>query len=238
MSGILGHRGLLLKPAGGGGGGTLYDEIIADSPALYFRHAEASGSTMENEVGTDGSYISSPPLGQPALYSGGPTCMLASSNRYGRVDFGTFPMSLTAFSIVTVAQFNDLTGFRGIISRDPGGGSRQFQWRMNGTQMEFVKIAGSVESLSQSGALTEDVPHIIGLTVSAVGEVKFYVDGANIFTGSVSAANYGTASSEIEIGYMTGGGGASANAYFSESALFAAVISGTRMADYATAAGF
>lgn len=223
--------------ASGGGGGTLYDEIMADSPSLYYRHAEASGSTMAAEVGPNGSYISSPPLGQAALYSGGPTCMLAASSAYGQVDFGEFPGSLTAFSIVTVAKFNDLTGFRGIISRDVGGGSRQWQWRMQNTDMQFVKIAGGVESLSHSSALTEDVVHIIGLTVSAGGEVKFYVDGANIFTGSVDPANYGSASSEIQIGYMTGGGGASANAYFSESALFSSVISAARMAAYATAAG-
>ena len=219
-------------------GGTLHDLILADSPALYYRHAEASGSTMIAEAGPNGSYISSPPLAQAALYSGGPTCMLASSGRYGRVNFGSFGSSLTAFSIVTVAKFNDLTGFRGIISRDPSGVSRQWQWRTNGTAMEFVKIVGGVEALSQAAALTQGVAHIIGLTVSAGGEVKFYVDGANIFTGSVAATNYGSASSEIEIGYMTGGGGASANAYFSESALFSSVLSGSRMAAYATAAGF
>lgn len=223
--------------SGGGGGGTLYDEIMADSPALYYRHAEASGSTMVAEVGTNGSYISSPPLGQTPLYTGGPTCFLASSSRYGEVGFDSFPMALTAFSIVTVAKFNNLTGFRGIISRDTGGGDRKWQWRMNGTQMEFVKIVGGVQTAVQAAALTQGISYIIGLTVSAAGQVKFYVNGANIFTGSVSAANYGSSSTEIEIGYMTGGGGATADAYFSESAIFSTVLSADRMTAYATASG-
>lgn len=75
------------------------------------------------------------------------------------------------------------------------------------------------------------------MTVSATGDVNFYVDGVNIFTGSVAAADYGTSNTPIEYGYMSGGGGASTDAYFSESAIFPSVISPARMADYAAAAG-
>jgi hypothetical protein len=75
---------------GASAGSTLNALIMADSPSRYFRHAEASGAVMVNEVGANGSYVASPSLAQPALYTGGGTSFLAASSKYGNWT-GTFP---------------------------------------------------------------------------------------------------------------------------------------------------
>lgn len=234
MTAILGHRGLMLKPAGGGGG-SLSTLILADSPIRYWRHAEPSGAVMDNQVGTDGIYVSSPSLAQPAIYAGGPTCFLADSSRYGE-DVAALPTA-SNITVMCVMKPNAVTGIRGIISRDKGS-ARFWQWRMNGTAMEWVKIVGGVAVVAEAGVFTAGVACLIAVTITSGGAVKFYKDGVEIHSDTIAGADYGMSGDEVQIGYMQGGGGASADAYFSESCIFNTVISGARMAQYAAAAGF
>jgi hypothetical protein len=222
---------------GASAGSTLNALIMADSPSRYFRHAEASGAVMVNEVGANGSYVASPSLAQPALYTGGGTSFLAASSKYGNWT-GTFPAA-TSLTLVTIAKFNAITGFRGLLSRDAGGGggTRSWQWRTNGSSLEFVKIVGTVQTVSIAAGLTTGVSYLLAVTVSTTGTVKLFRNGTLLTTASVTAVDY-NAGGNLEIGFCTGGGGISANAFFSESAFFSGQeLSEARMAAYAAAAG-
>lgn len=211
------------------------DLIVADGPVFYWRHAEASGLVMEAEVGTDGAYGSGVTLGSAAIYSGGPTCVLtAGGSAYGFYS-GTVP-ALNQLSIVGVMNIPVLSGFKGLISNDDGS-TRRWQMRANGADLEFVKIAGGVSTVSASAALTASTSMLIAITASSSGVVKMYRGSSLLTTSSaLGGADYGSGG-QIQIGWMTGGGGASASAYFSESAIFDQELSGAQIAAYAAAAG-
>lgn len=211
-----------------------FGAVAALGPVFWWRHAEASGTTMVAQMGTDGTYSASMDLAQPALYPSGPTCMLAVSNRRGTYG-GTIP-ALNALSIVCIVEFNAVTGFRGLLCND-NGANRKWQMRLNGTAFEFVKIVGGVATVAAAGAVTTATVYQLIVTVSVTGVVKLYRNGTLLTTSAaLGAANYGGGGT-IEIGYMSGGGGASANAYFSESNVYDYELTPTQVADLFTASG-
>lgn len=229
----------LLNPsrfAGIGAGISVGAAYLADAPALYFPHADAIAATiMENEVGAPGAYVNAPTPGNPAIYTGGPSTLRTEpSNKHGSYS-GTSLPSLPSISIVTIVRFNVLSGFKGIISRDEGSGTRFFQWRTNGAAMEFVNVPVG-QKFAASGVFTAGVTVMIAITISAAGAIKMYKNGVEVFSGTTGASfNWGAAGNALQIGFMLGG--FAADAYFSETADFPTVISPTRLADYAAAAG-
>lgn len=227
--------------AAGSGGGSLYDEIMADSPAYYFRHSEASGSVMENEVGTDGVYMAGGiTLGSAALYAGGPTSVRIPSSGgsgYGAKNGGTLP-SLTEITLMTIVQFTSLSaGLRALISSDIGSGAdRKWQWRMSGSTMQFIKVAGP-QTVQSALSVTTGTPYMLHVTVSSGGLVTFYVNGTSVHSASISAHDYGSVAENIQIGLNSAGAGY-INGFLSESAIFPTALSGARVSAHAAAAGF
>ena len=237
MSGLLGHRGLLLQGGGGGGGGSLYDEIMADSPVHYWRNGEASGSVMVDEVAADGVYFNAVTLGNPALYpgAGAPTCAgNFSGSNYG--ESSVTPPALTSMTLLSVVELTSASGYQPIGPNRDNNGTRIFQWRSDGANLEFVKIVGGVATISQASVFTAGVPALIGLTIDSSGNYVMYKNGASIKSGTISAANYGGAGDPWQIGYSPGMG-ASLNGFICENVVFDTAISGARMAAYAAAAG-
>lgn len=223
-----------LMMAQSAGAVSYFSEVAADSPTLWFRHAEASGTTMVAQVGSNGTYSASIELAQAAIYTGGPTCMWARSNRHGGYSAGV--PALNSLTVECLIQFVSLGGFRGLVCNDDGS-ARRWQMRMNGSSFEFVKIAGGVSTISVAGGLSTGVTYHMAVTVSAAGVVKLYRNGTLLTTSSaLGAADYGSGG-QIQIGFMSGGGGASADAYISESAVYATELSGARILAHSAAAG-
>lgn len=230
---LLSHQGLLMA-AGGGGGGSFFDEVMARNPLFWWRHNEASGSVMTAEVGVAGTYLGNPGLGQSAIYTGGGTCIRPTPSGWG--DYAGILPTLNELSIITIIKFTALTGFRGMVGSDDGG-LRHWQHRMNGTDYEFIKIAGGVATVAAGTSLSTGVTYLLGCSVSAAGIVKLYNGASLLVTSSgVGVANYG-GNSHIEIGYMGGGGGALADAFMSESLIFDTELSGTDFSVLTAAAG-
>lgn len=230
IAGIVAGRPLASAPA------TLRTEILADSPAFYFRHADLSGTVATNEVGIAGTY-SNVLLNQSPIYTGGPP----SAQFNGTVQFTTIPAStLTSapeLSLVTVIKPTSTAGFGLIVCRDDGAGDRFWQWRANGTSLEWVKIVGGVEVVTAVGVLTADVACIIHTTIASDGSVAMYRDGVLVHSATIAAADYGDSDDVIAVGY-TNGGAVGLNAYVSEVAGFAHVLSPSRVLAHAEAAEF
>lgn len=222
--------------------GTLYDLIMADSPAYYFRHAEPSGTTMVNEVGTNGAYTGGS-VNNAALYTGGPTCFNSATGGLGRLSSGTAP-TLGPISLVSVCMFPSVSGLRSIISYDDGGILRRWQWRLNGSSVEWVKIRGGVETKSFAASITANKTYLLAITIDGSGNISQYAYNLTDHTGgavsptTIGTIDYGGSTNYIEVGYCTGGGGIAADAYFSESSIFGTALSAARIGQYATAAGF
>lgn len=214
---------------------SLTDAILSLGPLRYFRHSEPSGTTMVDQIGANGSYNSAS-INQPAIYPGGPTCLLTSgSGSYGL--FSGLPASLTSFSIFTIKKPTNLTGLHGIVCYDDGTSNRKWQWRTSNLIMQFVKIPGSVQTVSTAGnVMTLNQANTLGLTVSAAGAVNMYVNGTNVFSGSVTGTDYGGAAGGAQVGYCAGGV-MTGDGNYSETALFTSVLTGTDFSNLHAASG-
>jgi hypothetical protein len=233
-----GHHGLLLLSNTVSAGTALYNEIIADAPEWYVRLNETSGTNVNNETGgTDGTYGGAVILNQPPIYTGGPQCagfQLVGSS-YAAMGAG-FPVSTGSITMMAVIRPTTTSGVQSIISKDDSAGGRSFQWRLNGTSLEWVKIIGTPQGVTKTSAVTAGIACILHVTVSSGGAVEFFKNGVSIHTGSVSPANYVTANG-LRIGYAQGPA-AGFNGYMCDCAGFGSVLSSARIAAHAAAGGF
>ncbi len=205
MSGLLGHTGLLLG-ATSGAPSTFYAQVMAQGPVNYWRNNEASGSAMVDQVAADGAYTGGVSLGNAALYPGAGAGLTAGgfgSGAYGRST--ALPASLTSMTLLSIIRPTDLTSFHLLgVQRDENEGGRMFQWRSNGTAMEFVKIVGGVETVAQESMLAINTTYLLAFEVDASGDYTMYRNGIAVKTGTIGGANYGGAGDPWAIGYASG----------------------------------
>lgn len=232
----------MLRRAMMAGGPTLYEEIMADSPWLYMRLGEASGTTAQNEVASrpEGTYSGSISLGNAAIYTGGPTCYSPSANT-GRAVYvpGGSEASSSNMTLVMVYKPSSVTGVHQLLSRDTSsGGTRYYQWRTNGANLEFVKITGGVDTKAVAHGMTAGVACILHVRVTSDGVVTFFRNGASLGGGTMAAASYLTnGSSGFYVGNRGGVNEAVTGDKFSEAAAFAGALSDARILAHAKAAG-
>lgn len=232
-----GHHGVLLNGAGAPPPSGLPGEILADSPAFYFRLNETSGTTANNETGGPDATYSGVTLNQPALYPGGDPSIRFT----GGVEFVAIPASTltvaTSLTLMCIISPVSVAGTQSIITRDNGSSLRFWQWRMNGTDLQWVKIVGGVQVVTAVGVMAIGVPTMLHVVIDAAGAIELFQDGASIHTDTMAAADYGDASKDINIGYDNGPA-VGLNAYIAEVAGFSAALSSGRVAAHAAAAGF
>jgi hypothetical protein len=209
---------------------------MADSPLHYWRNGEASGIAMVDEVAVDGSYIGAISLGNAPIYVGGPTSVTTfADGRYGTS--AVVSPAITAMTLISVVNFNTISGIQPVgVSRHVSGGDK-FQWRSNGGAMEFVKIVGGVVVVTQASVFSPNTTCIAGFTVDSSGNYVMYKDGAAVKSGTIAPADYGSPGAAAwQLGYPTGMG-AALDGFTCENVVFDKVISPVRMAEYATAVG-
>ena len=235
----------MLRRAMMAGGPTLYAELMADSPWLYMRLAEASGTVAENEVASrpEGSYPvgGGVSLGNAAIYTGGPTCYSPSANTgFAVYSPGGSEASSSDMTLVLVYKPSSVTGVHQLLSRDTSsGGTRYYQWRTNGANLEFVKITGGVDTKSVAHGMTAGVACILHVRVTSGGVVTFFRNGASLGGGTMAAATYlNNSGSGFYVGNRGGVNEAVTGDKYSEAAAFAGALSDARILAHAKAAGF
>ncbi|KRD71458.1 LamG-like jellyroll fold domain-containing protein [Lysobacter sp. Root96] len=222
----------------GGSLATLYSEVIADSPALYFRHADVSGTTASNEVGTSGTYSAGIALNQTALYSGGPVCALFTGGTQATIIPASTLTTAANLTLMYILQPTSVSGYQMLLCRDNLSEPRYFQSRMNGASLEFVKIVDGTSTISEPDVFAADVACMIHIVINGgAGTIKFYKNGTEILSTSLDATNYGDASQDLRFGYNSGGA-AGYNGYASEVAAFASALSSARCLVHAQKGGF
>lgn len=228
---------------------SLNEAILQQSPVIYFRHAEPSTTkTVAVTAGPPSQYnglIGIVP--KPAIYSGGPTCLLAGGEDLDRTWLNSIDLwpalTLTNITLVTVAKFNSLPGgYAPIGLNSDHSERRQYQWRVTSAgAIEFVRIAefsGPTETIDWPDAVVAGVAAIFHLTITAAGSVKLWKNGVQFgATKSITAANFGTGGSYPTVGFSSGIA-AHADAYFSENALIASVVPDAGILKMAQLAGF
>lgn len=191
-----------------GGASTLNALILSQGPVNYWRNGETSGTAMVDQVAANGTLQGGPTLGNTALYPGAGALTSMGGNFSSTIyGFSTaVPSSLTAMTIIGIVRPTNVTGIHPIgVLRDDGSSSRKFQWRSNGAALEFVKITGAVETVSQASMLAINTTYLLGFEVNSVGAYTMYRNGVAVKSGNVAAADYGGgAGSPWQIGYSAG----------------------------------
>lgn len=207
MSGLVAHRGLLLSSGEGGGGTTLAEMVLADIATfggVYLRLGEASGTAAENEAGTpEGSYLNTPSLGNAALYTGGPTSMrTTASNQAASFPVAGIPATMEQMTLGVIVKPAALTGLRHLVNRDSdAGGGRRWQFRLNGSSVQFVKIPGTPQTITATHGMSVGQAHLLMVTVTAGGTVKLFGNGVSLGSGSVTpVTNYGGGGLDLLVG--------------------------------------
>ena len=221
---------------------SLYDEIMSDNPFMYLRLGEASGTNANNENGaTDGTFSGTHTLGNTALYSGGPTCFRVTGTD-GRCAWpGASIPSLTQLTLGVIYKPSSSSGIRHIFTIDQdSGGSRRFQFRYVGTNLDWIKIVGGVESVPRTNGMSVGTAYLLNVTITTGGLVKLFVNGSQIGSNAtIGAVDYGGSSAtDLVIGNRGTHNEGQSTDEFSEAYAIATAISDARILAHAQAAGF
>lgn len=234
---LLAHQAILTPS----GAASLYAAIMATPGlAMYHRNGETStAGGMINEVGANGTYVGNPGVGAAAIYPGAGAGF--APNNFANIRYGNTtvnPGTLNELTVFTVAKFGAVAGFQSVGTSRDALGTRKWQFRTNGTALEFVKIVGGVTTATSVAALTTGVGYTLAVTVSAAGSIKLYKNGVLLSTTASTAANYGGVADAISVGFSAGASAALTPAgACCENAIFSTELSAATLLAFHTASG-
>lgn len=234
-------------------------EIAADSPYLWWRLGEASGTAAADASGNsrpgtyNGTATTDYDLGEPGLVGDANNAIeIKTADGYVRSN-SQFAIgnSGTAATLVVAIKINNGAGTGGIMTKyggtNPGnsGGSRD-PWLYLDTsgKLRVGFWTGATTTITSSMDVNDGVARLIHVRIGTNGTegVELYVNGA--LDGSAAAAPAQTFNGYISIGrnYGTGwpgtSGAAAALGIYDEVVVFNSRLSPTRILAHAEAGGF
>jgi hypothetical protein len=206
-------------------------EILADSPLLYYRMGDASGTTMTDSSGggRNGAYVNSPTLGTTGLVSDANTAVTMASASSQRATV-TDDNSLDGLTAITVEAWIKPTTVPSsqayIISRD-GSTNRSFQFRLNNHKVEFIKVPnGTVTASSAASINAGDLRHVAAVYNGT--DIRIYINGVLDGTPAATTGDLGTVARDLEIGARSSAG--FYDGIIDEVAVYTTALSSTRIA--------
>ncbi|KRD70793.1 hypothetical protein ASE45_02740 [Lysobacter sp. Root96] len=160
------------------------------------------------------------------------------SNKAASFPVSGIPATMEQMTLGVIVKPAALTGLRHLVNRDnDAGGGRRWQFRLNGSSVQFVKIPGSAQTVSATHGMSVGQAHLLMVTITAGGTVKLFGNGALLGSGSVTPlTNYGGGGLDMLVanrGLLTEG---TDNTY-SEAFLIFGGLEDARVAQYGAAVG-
>lgn len=211
---------------------TYASEVLADSPLLYWRLGDASGTTATDSSGNGrhGTYAGSPTLGTTGLLSSDSDTAVTFDGVDDSVTYAD-TTNLTNFSIEAWIK-TTATGERVIASRYNSASAEQmFMLELDslGRASIIIRTGTGASAISGSAALNDGLRHHIVATFNnATDAVVLYVDGVSAATGS-RTGNLVTFDTPFVVGAW-GGGTVRFSGVIDEVAHYSTVLSSTRVA--------
>lgn len=209
-----------------------YDEVMADSPTLYLRLAELSGSPVNSGSGslTSSSYASTT-KGQASLCGDAGDYSVLANGSYVVAAFASGAiLPANNFTMECLINADNVSGLKAILSGSVGG----CQYiRLSGNQIQFLRsqvaLVGTFSSTISAGNR-----YLIGVDVESDGTTKFYLNGVADGTGSTFGSYPANAAvyAGREVGAYDNFAG-----YLDEIAIYHNAIGAARHAAHAAAAG-
>lgn len=226
---------------------TYSSEVLADSPVVYWRQGDASGSTMADSSGNSrpASYVNSPTLGATgALYGDSDTAVTYNgTNQYGIVaSAGAADTALKAisgaFSLECWVKLSSLTSNRGLFDRYGGGGATESSYLfylVSGKPTFIVRNAGNSDTtLQAASALSSGTWTHLVATYDGTN-MRIYVNGSLVGSPQASTFSSHNRSTLLNIGRFVFSSGHYAGD-LDEVAVYGSALSATRISDHYNAA--
>jgi hypothetical protein len=164
--------------------------VLADSPLVYWRFGEASGTTASDTSGNGrtGTYVNSPTLGAASLIGDADTSVDFSTNQYASIANAAW-QTQTDYTAEVVVQLDDVSGYRSLMGRHMSG-TAAWEVRVDSGTLSFRTYNGGWSTLN-GPVLTAGVVYHIAVTQA--GSTKtIYLNGNSEATAThtpqVSAA--------------------------------------------------
>lgn len=217
-------------PEGDGGGTPYADAVLTDSPLLYWRLGETSGTDAVDASGNgnDGTYTS------PDMHTAG---LLADGNGAASIIDGSQTVDTPVGPTYLLSDYDAFT-LEVIVESISFGSGSQYWGSIPGSPYFFVYDTGVVEFDTDSGSVTGptlELDQAYHLCATYDGTtVKLYVNGTLVGSRDIAPPGInGDPGAQWSVGYVEGASGVEQDAAFYDHALSAA-----RVLAHATAGGF
>lgn len=168
---------------------TYSSEVLADSPYLYWRFGEASGTSVADTSGNGRTGFCDATRGVAGLLTGDPNFAVSNDGTLNRIGTRSDTTDLTAFSIEAwVKQDSTNSGIRYVAGREDAGVSGIFRLMMNNRvpTVDIWSAAGTNATVTGT-ALTAGTTHHLAATYDGT-TLTLYVDGVSVGTPSTTVS--------------------------------------------------
>jgi len=178
----------IIRSPGGVPGGLPYDvEVMADNPELYYRF-EDSGATAVDETGNhNGTYLNQATPGQPTAYPALGTAVEFD----GTDDSVSIDETLTSEKMTIETWFygDNMGGWRSVLNSD-GWAAGRLHFQFNGHPLRWCINGNGGDVLMDTFTYNASTWYHMATTYDGVtGQVKMYVDGNEVYSGSDNGNN-------------------------------------------------
>lgn len=251
------QRGFIINPfAFGGGGpppaGNFADEVAADSPFIWYRLGETSGTAIADSSGSSrnatlfGSAGTGYDLGEPSLVNDANGAIeLKANTAYVRSN-STYTASLTNVTLMVAIKINSgagagyIAGWHSLTDPTGTGGSRDKLLYINSSgQVAAYVFNGSQRIITSPAAVNDGVRRLVHFAMGTT-DSKLFIDGVEVASMSfVSAASYVAYlyAGMNNVSGLAGGANAGMRGVIDEVAWFPSRLSDARILKHAQEAG-
>lgn len=221
---------------------TYSGEVTADAPLAWWRHGEASGTTMTDSSGNShpGTYTGSPTLGTTGLAGGDTAMTVNGTTQFGQVAHASW-MNVSSITVESVCKPTSVSGVRTMVARRSTSSTNQLScaWglRTNGTAAEFFIITAlGTTIVTGTSVLATGVTYVIaGSYDPTTGVAKVYVNGTLDATVTITPGTaLATPTSDIHVGRGYNSGEFFAGV-IDETSIYSSVLSDDRIFAHAAA---
>lgn len=208
--------------------------VLADSPLVYWRLGEASGTTATDASGNGkhGTIAGSPTFGTTGALLGDANTAITFDGVNDAVTVAD-TTDLTAWSVEVWIKTSASSGTVDIANRYGAGGNEDlFQLRLvsGAPRIRCYHLGGVLDVTGPSSIANGQWHHVVGTFVSATGVGRVYVDGAQVATATgTPGSNIKTGNAPFSIGGFVAFGANWFPGVIDEAAYYTSALSAARV---------
>lgn len=220
--------------------------VAADSPLVYWRLGETSGTTAVDASGNgrDGTYTNSPTLNTTSLLTAELTnkAMGVTSNNGTCASLATSTWadvtSVTVDCLANLSSAFDSSNGDAIVSRYTSGGFNWLLWRNTGGAwaVQARNTSGTAYNVAAADTVQLNTTYHLAFTWGG-GFLTLYVNGVQVGQTAV-VGNLQTGTAPIEAGRYSQTNGTTPSGTIDEVAVYGTALTATRIAAHAAAASW